>query len=79
MLDANVLIALTVAEHEHHEPIGQCAARVGEPGELVAQDHESGLESAGDRFPILPVDRQRVLAGDRQEPLHDRGLIRAAG
>ena len=39
-------------------------------GQLVGQDHEPGRQLPRPRLAILAVDGQRVLAGDREQPLH---------
>ena len=67
-----VLLAEEALVHgQHDEPVGDGAGRVAEPRQLVGQDQEPRRQLARPRLPVLAVHGEHVLAGDRQQPLHD--------
>ena len=50
-------------QHEHDEPTIERAARIGDPRQLIGEEHEAGREWTMPCLPELAVDGQRILAG----------------
>ena len=64
-----------VGQHQHEETAGERAAGIGEAWQFVGQDDETRLQSSGPCRHELPIDGDRVFAGDRQQPFGDGLLI----
>ena len=68
-----------VVRIEIDEPARERTRGVGEARKLVRQDQEPRRQSSRPRLAVLAVDRDRVLARDREQPLDgDRGCRRGA-
>ncbi len=71
LLDANVLIALTVLEHAHHDAAETWFAGIGDERVAVCPSTEGSLVRALIRAGVSATDAQTVLAtmhnGDRYE------------
>ena len=67
-----------VRQRQHDEPIGESAACIGQPWQLIRDNQKTNLQPPGPVREVLAIYRDRVLAADGQQPLGDGVLIGAA-
>jgi hypothetical protein len=59
-------------QHDAADNGGRCVAELRK---LVRYDMKTRRQLAGPLISVLAIDRQRILAGDAQEPLNDDAAV----